>query len=62
LESLVFCNSFENPLRAKGRRLIFLNDTKPRPPLPEGYRSALDEAFGSCGEGETDRSQPTKEN
>jgi hypothetical protein len=30
----------------------------PRQPLPEGYKRALDEAFGSCGEGETDRWQP----
>jgi len=29
----------------------------PRQPLPEGYKRALEEAFGSCGEGETDRWQ-----
>lgn len=30
----------------------------PRQPLPEGYKRALDEVFGSCGEGDRDRWQP----
>ena len=29
----------------------------PRPQLPEGYSGRSKEAFGSCGEGETDRWQ-----
>ena len=32
-----------------------LTDTTPRQPLPEGYKRALEGAFGSCGEGEADR-------
>jgi hypothetical protein len=31
-----------------------LRDPHSTQPLPEGYKRALDEAFGSCGEGETD--------
>ena len=30
---------------------------KPRQPLPEGYRRAIEEVFGTCGEGERDRWQ-----
>ena len=29
----------------------------PRQPLPEGYRKALEETVGDCGEGERDRWQ-----
>ena len=52
----------EQRLTAGERRVLRdiarkLTDTTPRQPLPEGYKRALDEAFGSCGEGETDRWQ-----
>jgi hypothetical protein len=33
---------------------------QPRQPLPEGYRQALQETFGDCGEGERDRWQSGK--
>ena len=33
------------------------DDPKPRQSLSEGYRRAIEEVFGTCGEGERDRWQ-----
>ena len=57
-------NSLTDPRLTRGeRRYLEALGQKlkpaPRQPLPEGYKRALDEAFGSCGEGERDRWQPT---
>jgi len=54
--------SLTDPRLSHGERR-FLRDVaeklkqSPRQPLPEGYRRAINEAFGDCGEGETDRWQ-----
>ena len=32
-----------------------------RQPLPPGYREAIEQAFGDCGEGDVDRWQPNGE-
>ena len=56
--------SLSDPRLSQGERR-FLRDVaeklrEPRRggPLPEGYRQALEETFGDCGEGDTDRWQP----
>jgi hypothetical protein len=58
--------SLTDPRLSQGERR-FLRDVaeklrEPRTgePLPESYREALDQCFGSCGEGDRDRWQPKR--